>query len=90
MKSYIGKKIISAKPCCKESFEHQKKTNFDGSIPESEGNETSGYMVVYPNPDGTQYVSWSPKDVFERSYRELYAEEIDMIKYNEERKYTVL
>lgn len=30
-----------------------------------------GYKVVYP--DG--YVSWSPKDVFEKAYRELDCED---------------
>jgi hypothetical protein len=28
-----------------------------------------GYKVVYPQPDGSTYESWSPKDVFEDAYR---------------------
>ena len=28
-----------------------------------------GYHVQYTNPDGSTYDSWSPKDVFERSYK---------------------
>lgn len=28
----------------------------------------SGYHVQYTNPDGSTYDSWSPKDVFEKSY----------------------
>jgi hypothetical protein len=27
-----------------------------------------GYKVFYPNPDGSHYESWSPKEVFERAY----------------------
>lgn len=30
-----------------------------------------GYKVVYPQPDGSKYTSWSPKDVFEEAYREV-------------------
>ena len=30
-----------------------------------------GYKVVYSQPDGSEYTSWSPKDVFEKSYREV-------------------
>lgn len=30
-----------------------------------------GYKVVYPQPDGSEYISWSPKDVFEEAYREV-------------------
>ena len=29
----------------------------------------SGYHVQYTNPDGSTYDSWSPKDVFEKSYQ---------------------
>lgn len=30
-----------------------------------------GYKVVYLQPDGSEYTSWSPKDVFEEAYREV-------------------
>ena len=30
-----------------------------------------GYKVVYDNPNNTKYESWSPKDVFEKSYTKL-------------------
>lgn len=30
-----------------------------------------GYKVIYPQPDGTTYESWSPKDVFEKAYAEI-------------------
>ena len=31
----------------------------------------TGYKVVYSQPDGSEYTSWSPKDVFEEAYREV-------------------
>ena len=31
----------------------------------------AGYKVVYSQPDGSEYTSWSPKDVFEEAYREV-------------------
>ena len=34
-------------------------------------NGSQGYKVVYPQPDGSTYESWSPKDIFEESYREV-------------------
>lgn len=34
-------------------------------------NGKPGYKVVYPD----DYVSWSPKDVFEEAYRELGCED---------------
>ena len=30
-----------------------------------------GYKVVYSQPNGSEYTSWSPKDVFEEAYREV-------------------
>lgn len=47
MKTYIGVKIIKARPMEKAG--------------------KPGYEVKYP--DG--YTSWSPKETFEKSYREL-------------------
>lgn len=34
-----------------------------------------GYKVIYPD----NYISWSPKDVFENAYREILPEEIGLI-----------
>lgn len=62
MEDYIGTKIIKAKlaePCeCAGDMSCQRC-----------GKE--GYKVVYSNPDGTTYESWSPKDVFESSYTKV-------------------
>lgn len=43
---------------------------------EGQENTGDGYKVQYK--DG--YTSWSPKKVFERSYRELTSQEIEMTK----------
>ena len=55
MKTYIGTKVIKAEPC--------KVWKEVGKHAIGE----DGYRVVYP--DG--YISWSPKDVFEKAYHEL-------------------
>ena len=59
---YIGSKLILGSPMDECSFlrdiKHQDVTNRE---------TRPGYKVTYP--DG--YVSWSPKDVFEGSYRKV-------------------
>lgn len=60
MKTYIGVKLIQAEPA-------QKHTCTTADCEES----TEGYKVVYEQPDGSTYESWSPKDVFEDSYTEV-------------------
>ena len=68
MKTYIGTKIINAKP-----MTHCEWCTYLGlTVPENENGE--GYLVEYTNggkPNTLEYagyVSWSPKDVFERAY----------------------
>ena len=63
MKTYIGTKVIDAEPMTRG--EYNKYRGWD--IPENENPNDAGYRVVYP--DG--YVSWSPKDVFENTYRPI-------------------
>lgn len=57
MKKYIGVKIIHAEPCkaWKKSGIHEAGTD--------------GYKVVYDNSPDPDYVSWSPKKIFEDAYR---------------------
>lgn len=64
-KVYIGTKIIKAKPMVKAAFDRMKGTACIVS------NTEEGYLVEYE--DG--YKSWSPKDTFERCYRELSVSE---------------
>ena len=61
MKQYIGTKVIQAEPAYRVDGKVFVKANI---VPYGYKIE-DGYKVVYP--DG--YESWSPKDVFEASYR---------------------
>ena len=64
MKQYIGTKIIQAEPMNRGEY-----NNYRGwQIPNNENPEDEGYLVKYE--DG--YESWSPKEVFEKAYRESY------------------
>jgi hypothetical protein len=65
MDQYIGTKILKAEPL--NLGDYNKKRGW--TIPEDEDPLKEGYFVEYP--DG--YVSWSPKDVFEESYRKTDA-----------------
>jgi hypothetical protein len=67
MKSYIGAKIVQAEPMTRDAF-YSKFRNVE---PNHNGEDLPGYHVRYE--DG--YDSWSPADVFERSYRELIPSE---------------
>lgn len=66
-------KIINAKPMTRIEY-----NMFRGwTLPENENGEDEGYLVEYTdggkaNTDQYKgYVSWSPKDVFERAYKEI-------------------
>ena len=70
MKTYIGTKVINAEPMSKKSFDKKIKGEHDDS-----STDMAGYMVIYE--DG--YKSWSPKETFERAYREVTPEEKALI-----------
>lgn len=64
MKKYIGTKEVMAEPMLKSvavANGWARTSNDKVDLP--------GYHVQYNNPDGTTYDSWSPKDVFEKSYK---------------------
>jgi len=63
MKKYLGVKIIQAEPMFEAKFINQVKNE---DVPASCQNR-EGYKVVYE--DG--YTSWSPKEVFEKAYKEI-------------------
>jgi hypothetical protein len=70
MEQYIGTKIINATPLNKGEYNHYR----GWSIPQNEDPNEEGYMVEYPEsnpntPDYTGYISWSPKEVFEKAYK---------------------
>lgn len=71
MNKFIGTKEVMAKPLTLGEY----NTLRGWTLPAGEKPETEGYLVEYldsPNqnhPDYANFISWSPKDVFERSYR---------------------
>lgn len=71
MQHFIGTKEINAQPMT--LGEYNDLRGWD--TPENEDPETEGYLVEYldggePNhEDFKGYISWSPKAVFEKSYR---------------------
>jgi hypothetical protein len=68
-KSFIGAKIIKARPMTHFDFlamKGQEKPDHENQ---------NGYLVEYQD----NYISWSPKYVFENAYREILASEKDLI-----------
>jgi len=74
-KIYIGTKVIAAEPMDHATFSLNVRPfhNIVEIGPDGKGNP--GYKVRYE--DG--YISWSPKETFERAYRELTQGEFMMI-----------
>lgn len=70
MESYIGSKIIQAELATLNEYRIKKWGKDKASI-NDEGDIIKGYIVIYP-PIGKEiepYISWSPKEVFEKAYR---------------------
>lgn len=73
MKKYEGTKQLFAKPMNKAEY-----CAYRGwEVPADEDPNESGYLVEYTDggkanhPDHEGYISWSPADVFERTYHEI-------------------
>lgn len=60
MRNYIGTKLIQAKPMTRGEYNQYR----GWAIPADENPADEGYLVKYSD----SYVSWSPKDVFEKAY----------------------
>lgn len=60
MKKYIGTKLVKAKPMTRGEY----NTYRGWRIPENENPKDKGYLVEYSD----YYITWSPKEVFERAY----------------------
>ncbi len=84
MQAFVGCKIILAEEMSKGQFDFRKSNLLNADfmakmdLPPYD-DCTPGYVVVYPNPDGSKYYAWSPKDVFERAYRRIYTDEKELI-----------
>lgn len=71
MQTFIGTKIINAEPMTRLEY-----NQFRGwELPADENGDDEGFLVEYIDggkantAEYVGYVSWSPKDVFERAYR---------------------
>lgn len=74
MKDYIGVKHIKARPMTLGDY-----NNYRGFIlPGEDGLDADGYLVEYTDGgdsnhiDHENYISWSPKDVFDKAYHEIH------------------
>lgn len=73
MKTYIGCKVIQAKPMDHHGFLARKGRPV-GSGGECVPENAPGYLVQYP--DG--YESWSPAHIFDEAYRLINRHELAM------------
>ena len=73
MKTYIGTKVIHALPMTRQAYNDYR----GWELPTNEDGADEGYLVEYVDGGRANdsrhsgYISWSPKDVFERSYRPM-------------------
>jgi hypothetical protein len=73
MKKYLGIKVVNAVPMNRADYNKLR----GWTLPSDENGEDEGYLVEYRDggPANTSiykgYISWSPKEVFERSYTEI-------------------
>ena len=71
MTAFVGTKSVLATPMTRGEYNEYR----GWQIPENEDPKEQGYLIEYvdggkPNDDRhAGYISWSPKDVFERSYK---------------------
>ena len=70
-KTYIGTKVIHALPMTRQAYNDYRGWH----LPDNEDGADDGYLVEYVDGGRANdsrhagYISWSPKDVFERAYR---------------------
>jgi hypothetical protein len=74
MKAYIGTKLINAKPMTRSEYNIFRKWE----LPADEDGDDEGYLVEYCDGGKANteeycgYISWSPRDVFNTSYRSIH------------------
>jgi hypothetical protein len=81
MKKYVGLKLIQAEPMSYYDFsikKYNKMSYYDFSIKKyNKFNEESEYAIQNKNSEGylvqyeDGYISWSPKKIFEKAYKEI-------------------
>ncbi len=67
MKNFIGTKLLKAEPMTHGEYSIKKFGKPTDSEFSKENVNSEGYLVEYA--DG--YISWSPKEVFEKAYMEV-------------------
>ncbi|RPJ79841.1 MAG: hypothetical protein EHM20_00180 [Alphaproteobacteria bacterium] len=79
MKNYIGSKIIQAELSTLDCYKRMKYGPL--AVVNLDDTSIEGYIVNYPpiGGDFKPYISWSPKDVFEKCYREIEDAEKSLI-----------
>lgn len=72
MEKFVSIKLVEAEPMT--ALEASKRGYYRGN-PASDGelNEMQGYHVHYTDND---YHSWSPKNVFEKSYKQIADDDV--------------
>ena len=86
MNRYIGTKALNAKPMTRLAYNDLR----GWEVPADENPADDGYLVEYSDggkanhPNFAGYISWSPKDVFERAYRRsdalTFGEALELLK----------
>ena len=72
-KTYVGTKVVYAIPMNRLEYTQLRKWE----LPKDENGDDEGYLVQYtdggkPNVPGfSGYLSWSPRDVFEKAYQRV-------------------
>lgn len=70
-KQYTGTKVVLGTPMNRLAYNQYR----GWELPADENGDDEGYLVEYldggkaNHPDHKGYISWSPKDVFERAYK---------------------
>lgn len=73
VKTYVGTKVLEARPMTRAAYNDYR----GWQLPANENGADEGYLVEYRDGGASNdsrhagYISWSPKDVFERTYREI-------------------
>ena len=86
MQAYIGTKLILAEPMNEDDFlaEYKGKERKKEDVQDKENTTEcviyDGFHVRYSNPEGSYYDSWSPSNVFLRSYRPVSKDEMLLMK----------
>lgn len=74
MQLFVGTKVVLALPMTRQEYNDYR----GWSLAENEDGTDPGYLVEYKDggesnhPNHKGYISWSPKTVFDKSYRQTY------------------